>query len=203
MTLYSYVVARDFGFAPNPFHGMCTLATCKPNIRKTAEIGDWIIGTGAKKRNKQGHLIFVMQVSQIIPFNDYWEKEEYRQKKSNLKSSKKFAYGDNIYHNEPKRGWVQEDSHHSFVGGLPNHHNINKDTGVDRVLVGDEFIYWGANAPPIPSQFRNYDGKDICTDRPSHKNKFSDALVHDFLEWALSFEERGFSGTPIEWGYGG
>lgn len=27
---YSYVVARDFGFAPNPFNGFLTLATCKP-----------------------------------------------------------------------------------------------------------------------------------------------------------------------------
>lgn len=34
MTLYSYVVAHDFGFAPNPFDGLCTLATCKPDIRK-------------------------------------------------------------------------------------------------------------------------------------------------------------------------
>src|SRR5262245_31415483 len=43
--LYSYVVARDYGFAPNPFYGFCTLATCKPDIRRTADIGDWIVGT--------------------------------------------------------------------------------------------------------------------------------------------------------------
>ena len=34
MKLYSYIVARDFGFAPNPFYGFCTLATCKPKIAK-------------------------------------------------------------------------------------------------------------------------------------------------------------------------
>lgn len=44
LKLYSYVVARDFGFAPNPFHGYCTLATCKPDIRATASVGDWVIG---------------------------------------------------------------------------------------------------------------------------------------------------------------
>ena len=38
--LYSYIVAVDSGFAPNPFHGFCTIATCKPRIRKTAEIGE-------------------------------------------------------------------------------------------------------------------------------------------------------------------
>lgn len=44
--LYAYSITRDFGFAPNPFHGICTLATCKPRIRKAANIGDWILGIG-------------------------------------------------------------------------------------------------------------------------------------------------------------
>ena len=35
--LYSYVFDHDYGFAPNPFHGVCTLATCKPSIREHAE----------------------------------------------------------------------------------------------------------------------------------------------------------------------
>lgn len=38
--LYAYAITRDLGFAPNPFHGFCTLATCKPGIRKTAKVGD-------------------------------------------------------------------------------------------------------------------------------------------------------------------
>ena len=29
--LYSYIVATDSGFSPNPFHGFCTLACCKPS----------------------------------------------------------------------------------------------------------------------------------------------------------------------------
>ena len=44
MKLFSYILARDFGFAPNPFYSICSLATCKPIIRKKAQIGDWIIG---------------------------------------------------------------------------------------------------------------------------------------------------------------
>ena len=37
MTLFSYVIEHDLGFAPNPFHGVCTLACCKPQIRKIAK----------------------------------------------------------------------------------------------------------------------------------------------------------------------
>ena len=34
--LFSYVVRYDYGFAPNPFEGCCTIATCKPQIRRAA-----------------------------------------------------------------------------------------------------------------------------------------------------------------------
>ncbi len=44
--IHSYIVRYDSGFAPNPFYGFCTLATCKPDIRKHAQVGDWIVGTG-------------------------------------------------------------------------------------------------------------------------------------------------------------
>ena len=54
MRLFSYVVARDYGFAPNPFFGVCTLATCKPIVRRVAAIGDWIVGTGSKANGRQG-----------------------------------------------------------------------------------------------------------------------------------------------------
>ena len=46
--LYSYVLRFDDGAAPNPFWQTCTLAICKPAIRRTSRIGDWVIGTGSK-----------------------------------------------------------------------------------------------------------------------------------------------------------
>lgn len=44
MRVFTYVLDHDTGFAPNPFHGWCTLAGCKPVIRRTARIDDWIVG---------------------------------------------------------------------------------------------------------------------------------------------------------------
>lgn len=48
MSYFSYVVEHDYGLAPNPFGGYCSLAVCKPGIRgnENLKIGDWIIGTG-------------------------------------------------------------------------------------------------------------------------------------------------------------
>ncbi|MFC0668681.1 hypothetical protein ACFSKY_14665 [Azotobacter chroococcum] len=98
MKLYSYVVARDFGFAPNPFFGFCTLATCKPKIRKHASVGDWVVGTGAKSTyDYKGRLIYAMQVSEVLSFDEYWNDARFILKRPNLKGSLKVMYGDNIY----------------------------------------------------------------------------------------------------------
>lgn len=59
-SLFSYVLARDAGFAPNPFYGVCTLATCKPRIRASAAVGDWIVGTGSGQEDRLGHIVYAM-----------------------------------------------------------------------------------------------------------------------------------------------
>jgi hypothetical protein len=56
--LYRYIVDHDTGFAPNPYHGYCTLATCKQTIRKTVRIGDWILGLSSK--NSGNKIIYAM-----------------------------------------------------------------------------------------------------------------------------------------------
>ncbi len=71
MKLYSYILARDYGFSPNPFYGCCTLATCKTQIRKMAQIGDWVIGTGAStKYHFTGRLIYAMKVNEVMSFDE-------------------------------------------------------------------------------------------------------------------------------------
>src|ERR1700726_3263300 len=85
--LYSYVVARDYGFAPNPFYGVCTLATCKPRIRSVAEIGDWVMGTGSKNRGREKHIVYAMRVTGVMTFEQYWADAHFERKKPNLRGS--------------------------------------------------------------------------------------------------------------------
>ena len=47
MRLFSYCLTCDSGAAPNPFWELCTLAICKPVIRRVASIGDWVLGFGS------------------------------------------------------------------------------------------------------------------------------------------------------------
>jgi hypothetical protein len=146
-----YVIDRDFGFAPNPFHGVCTLATCKPPIRKGARIGDWVIGMGGRRLKATGRCVYAMKVTETLTFNEYWASEFFFGKRPVRNGSSVMMVGDNIYHRDHRDApWAQLDSHHSHPDGSPNPLNINKDTSANRVLVSREFFYFGKGAPTAP-----------------------------------------------------
>jgi hypothetical protein len=197
--LFSYVVARDFGFAPNPFFGVCTLCTCKPQIRARAAVGDWIVGTGSKSLGRQGYLVFAMEVSETLTYDQYWADPRFRAKRPNLRGSLKQAFGDNIYHHDSRSGeWRMLDSHHSLNDGRPNPENVQHDTKTPRVLVATNFTYWGGRGPAVPKRFRSFNGEDVvCTNR-GHRSRFPPALVNTFVTRLRAFE-RGYLGEPLEW----
>ncbi len=199
MRLYSYVVRWDYGFAPNPFLGTCTLATCKPKIRRCANTGDWIVGTGSKEQGRQGHLVYIMQVAEKMTFNQYWNDDRFQMKKPNRHGSLKQAYGDNIYFRGRDGRWRQSDSRHSLEDGSPNHDHIHKDTAADKVLIGGIYAYWGGSGPRVPSCFRNWQGWDLCISGRSHKSRFPGAMVAAFVGWFMDLNKRGFLGEPLDW----
>jgi hypothetical protein len=166
MKYFSYVVARDYGFAPNPFYGMCTLATCKPDIRKQAQIGDWIFGTGSSSQKQYGLLVYAMEVTKKITYNQYFCDAHYQFKKPTMHGSLICKYGDNIYYHNGSM-WSQSDSHHSKEHGLINRHNLDRDTKSDNVLISEQnhFYYFGNKAIPIPQNML----KDVCKVGPGFR----------------------------------
>jgi len=174
--VYMYVVDRDFGFAPNPFHGYCTLATCKPGIRHKAEVDDWVFGMGGSRLRAIGRCVFAMRITRKTTFNDYWTNPEHLDKKPVRNGSNKMLVGDNIYHYDAKlRKWAQADSHHSNADGSVNSHNLRTDTKTNKVLISRHFFYFGSEAQVVPKRLleaigfkngRNYRVFDAnsCTD---------------------------------------
>jgi Nucleotide modification associated domain 2 len=197
MALYSYVVVRDYGFAPNPFHGYCTLATCKHVTRRVANVGDWVVGTGSAQRHRTGQLICAMRVTERTTFDVYWADPRFALKKPDLTGSRMRAYGDNIYHHDQHGEWVQEDSHHSLPGGQINPVNLDDDTKTDQVLISSEFWYFGRDAPLIPAQFRGIGTENICASR-GHRTNFTPEFVEGFLDWVRQ-HEPGCIGRPDRW----
>jgi hypothetical protein len=154
--VYIYVVDRDFGFAPNPFHGYCSLSTCKPKIRSKAKVGDWVIGMGGGRLGATGRCVYAMRISATLTFDEYWSNAAYLDKKPVRNGSSKMMVGDNIYHYDSKtRNWKQADSHHSNADGSVNRHNLNVDTQTDKVHISRHFYYFGIEAPIVPRQLVN------------------------------------------------
>src|SRR5262249_17276559 len=81
--VYRYVVANDDGIAPNPEGNVCTLAICKPGIRRNAQPGDLILGF-ASKRHGTARLIFAMVVGRSVRFGQYWRDARLRRRRDNI-----------------------------------------------------------------------------------------------------------------------
>lgn len=198
MRLYSYVVRHDIGFAPNPFYGWCTLGPCKPAIRNSAEVGDWIVGTGSKTNGLEGRLVYAMRVEEVLDFDTYWNDPRFRRKRPNLRGSMKQAFGDNIYHRDASGDWQQENSRHSFNDGSANPGHIKIDTAVDSVLVGQEYVYFGCNGPPVPNRFRTEYPMDLVHSGRGHSCTFPMLQVEDAVAWIRELG-TGVQGTPHAW----
>ena len=193
--LHSYIVRVDSGFAPNPFYGFCTVATCKPDIRRAAQVGDWIVGTGSKSRGREGRLVFAMCVSEAMSFNEYWKDPRFRRKRPNMNLSKKRACGDNIYRLDPDGNqFVQVPSYHGCPDGTTDLDKLAHDTKVDRVLISKDYIFLGGDGPPVPE----FHGISVCHTTQKHKSNFPDEVVREFISWIRGFKERGYRGEPLD-----
>ncbi len=185
-SLFSYVVRFDSGFAPNPFHGYCTLATCKVPIRRDAQVNDWVVGTasGARAVRRDGHLVYAMRVTEILSTMEYWHDPRFRAKRPDLYYNWMAASGDNIYEPIGPSEWRQLDSYHSSKDGQPNDDHTRRDTGVQRVLVSQDYVYCGGEGPGLPCEF-TVGETNLCVGRGYRRCQDADTITR-FEGWIRS-----------------
>lgn len=193
MNIYRYIVSRDYGFAPNPFYGTCTLATCKATIRKHAQIGDWIIGCGSKTIFPNS-IIYLMHVENIITYDEYWENKKYSLKKPIFNGSLKQTFGDNIYHHNNSGEWLQANSHHSLENGKTNFYNLERDTKSDNVLISKEFYYFGKNPFILESKY-----KSLYFTGRGYIKKIDKTLFLDFIKYFKETHSPGIYSDPYNY----
>lgn len=156
--IYSYVMPWDSGLAPNPFFNFCTLALCKPVLRRVAKKGEWVVGVSEAKDGYR--LIYSMLVSATLSFAEYWEDNRFQVKKPDMQSKQQILkVGDNIY--EPSDNFYrQHHSMHSNPDGSVCPRHYHRDLGENntnaRVLIADEFYYFGRSRKALPDQLNNF-----------------------------------------------
>ena len=190
MQLYSYVVTDDTGFSPNPFWGCCTLANCKPAIRRTAHVGDWIVGISPKANGNK--LIYAMRVDEIISYIEYYEDSRFAAKIPYYDKGKvAYKCGDNIYKPLPSGNFLQLQSMHSN-GVNENLDTKTHDLGGKHVLISRNFYYFGQKALNLPETL-----EELKVGR-AHKNKFTPDIVSAFLDF-IARQTAGVNAPPSSW----
>lgn len=190
MKLYSYVVVHDTGFAPNPFFGYCTLACCKPTIRRTAKVGDWIVGLTPKATGSR--IVYFMRVDEVAEsYTDYWTNPRFKSKKPTKENGILGKCGDNIYEPLVSGNYRQLPSMHSN-GEAEDEGKKAHDLSGRRVLISETFAYLGTNASPLPLDLHS-----LVVAR-GHRCQFPEGVRLNFIRFTESVS-FGVHGSPAHW----
>ena len=191
--VYSYILRVDAGYAPNPFHGRCTLACCKPVIRREASVGDWVLGITPKAQGNR--VAYAMHVKEVLPFASYWRDPRFRDKRPRRArgASTVERRGDNCYRPLSGGRFRQLPScHWDSEGERENPISKATDLGGEHVLIAEEFCYYGAEAVALPRNLR------FAIPGRAHLVNFSDARKEKLIEFLESLP-RGRHGLPAVW----
>ena len=208
MRLVSYKMTHDSGFAPNPFHGYLTLATCKPGIRRSGSrrVGDWIAGftSAALCGDAVGRerLVYLMRADEIIPLGEYFVDPRFAAKIPRKGSPDTVRRaGDNIY-----RSRVPSPRDGNDFEQVPNdcHPPESKDHDVSgrNVLVAHpgNYFYFGRDALTVPAHVRpdvppGQSGYGKGTGNPRRVADFV-AYVQGHFDPSLPEYPEGLNGWP-------
>jgi Nucleotide modification associated domain 2 len=190
-TLFTYCIPYDDGAAPNPYWGLCTLAICKPQIRRTAKVGDWIAGTGSKNSpigDKRGSLVYAMKVTRKMTMQDYdaFTKHSLDMKIPDWKNTdRRRKVGDSIY---------------DFSTAPPtqrrgNHKIENRETDLSGqfVLLSDYFFYFGDKPVRLPDRLL-----PIVKEGVGHRSISNAPYLSEFVMWidGLGYQPNTLLGEP-------
>lgn len=205
--LFSYLMTHDSGFAPNPFHQRLTLATCKPGIRRTKIVGDWVAGFASKalvnnsrKLNvpiEDRGLVFFMKISQVVPLERYFICDEFQCKKPspiiNKYENIEADYGDNIYSKlaNGEWQWLENENHDE---GFQKH-----DTDGINVLVSDQFWYFGRKCTK-PSGGWEGAGVRVPVGPTCYGYQSDEVGINNILDFVKKFQSGVVHGSPCLWG---
>jgi hypothetical protein len=192
MRVFSYVVSHDTGFAPNPFHGCCTLACCKARIRRCAKVGDLIVGLSRRSTG----IVYAMRVDRWMTFADYWAEPAFASKRPDwLGRTEVERAGDNIYEPMADGAFRQVRSRHSNLDGSENTKLKRRDLSGEGVLVGQQFTYFGGEPHPLPRELAFLEiGRN-------HRSRFTAQQREAVERWFVG-QPPGVRGKPAGWPVG-
>jgi len=203
----TYVMTHDSGMAPNPFHGVCTLAVCTPNhMRARLGTGDWIMGlTGTRLQQKIGQaasdrrVVYVMRIDGCMDLDTYYQQHpEKRPKKSGSPIQiagdafyRKNSNG-NLHHTKETEDHIGEEIEAQDIKG-------------NRVFMGKTFWYFGSQCRALSGgkwsetliENFNHCARSIRYVRGGSGLQWTENDIKQFLSWIP--DKPGIYENPIDW----
>ena len=189
MAIYSYIVTHDTGFSPNPFWGYGTLACCKPVIRRTARVGDWVVGLTPKSRGNR--MVYAMEVTEVLGYDRYFDDARFQAKKPVFDTEGVAGKcGDNIYKPGSGGSYIQLRSMHSKGKGEEQDSATKAhDLKGRNALVARRFWYFGSQAIKLPKRLQM-----LVTGRGHRKVEIA-SVIATFQAFIKQYEE-GVAAPP-------
>jgi hypothetical protein len=178
--LFTNVLRYDEHKAPNPYWGTCTLAICKPAIRRAAGVGDWVVGVGAEEFGLSGRVVYAMRVTGKMTMREYdaFTKASLRGKIPSFRAKdRRRRFGDSIYDfsQDPPRQRP----------GVHERTETERDLGGGYVLLSTDFVYFGSEGAPE----LDADLLPIAAVGRGHRANLNDPYVGRFAEWLGGIRE--------------
>jgi hypothetical protein len=129
--VFIYKLRTDNGGAPAVYRGRLSLAICKPRIRATAEVGDWIVGIAGKSLHSDSGILYIAQVDEVLENGEYYRVGRFARRPDAVyewKVGRLKLRADPRFHGPENAG--------SDIGGAPDYTEA-------RVLLSSKFRYYG------------------------------------------------------------
>jgi len=142
--LFVYRIVSDIGAAPNLLDGLLTLTLCKPGIRKSAQVGDYVLalvalqhaqltGKGPDRYYKAAYLFTIRDKVGILDYKAWCNVHA----PSKICVPNSAAWGNCQY----------ESTGAQREGGPHGEFNKNRDLGGRFSLISDHYAAWTSTAP--------------------------------------------------------
>lgn len=175
--IYRYKQTADNGMAPCVDKGLVSLATCKPNIRRHARPGDWVVGfRSVAKGAPIGLVIWAGRVAESIEVGEYERQHRGR--------------SDALYRQLPAGGFKRlRPAYH------PGERQFLRDT-LHPVLVfaSDASWYFGREPQMLPEPLMHI--APVLRDRDYLVNGVAVGDVLALEHWLRSVAESGVHAKP-------
>lgn len=174
--IFRYILAHDSGMAPCIDNGVVTLATCKPQVRRSARQGDWVLGFMPGGSIRRGQLVWAGVVEQKFLPDEY--ERAFR------------GRCDAIYRQRKNGQWRSL---------FPDYHANPRDREKDvssPVLLFEASRSWYFGSTPV-ALLPELDHL-APTGRGHRTNRVSDWDAPALEEWLRSIGDPGIHGTPRE-----